>query len=253
MAITVTDIYRYPVKGLSPAPVETIALAPGEGLPHDRAYALALPKTAFDPAKPEWMAKTHFLMLQRDEALAALETALDPESGAFSIRRDGKSLIEADLDSADDRSALEAFFAAYMEMPDGQRPKLVTAEGHMFSDHPEKVVSLINLRSVADLAGHIGAEVDPLRFRANVYFEGAAAWSEFDWIGERLTIGGATLEVTQRIPRCAATHVEPGTGRRDLNIVKTLTDTYGHYDLGVYARVTAGGAIARGDEITVIS
>ena len=105
MALSVTEIYRYPVKGLSPAPVETIVLAPGQGLPLDRAYALALPKTAFDPAKPEWLAKTHFLMLQRDEALAALETSLDPATGIFSVRRDGTALIEADLGDADEKSS----------------------------------------------------------------------------------------------------------------------------------------------------
>jgi hypothetical protein len=249
MTVPVTGIYRYPVKGLSPAPVERIDLTPGRGLPLDRAYALALPRTKFDPAKPEWLQKTHFLMLQRDEALAALETAVDPETGKLSIRRNGESLIEADLDDDAGRAAIETFFADYMEMADGERPRLVAATGHMFSDHPEQVVSIINQRSIADLQGHIGAPVDPLRFRANVYFENLPAFTEFDWIGGALRIGGARLEVTRRIPRCAATHVEPGTGRRDMNVVKTLTRAYGHFDMGIYARVIASGAIARGDEI----
>jgi hypothetical protein len=31
--------------------------------------------------------------------------------------------------------------------------------------------------------------IDPIRFRANVYFDGAAAWSEHDWINSEITLG----------------------------------------------------------------
>ena len=33
-------IYRYPVKGLSPEPLEQVLVAPGETLPADRLYAV---------------------------------------------------------------------------------------------------------------------------------------------------------------------------------------------------------------------
>jgi uncharacterized protein len=39
---TVTAIYRYPVKGLSAEEMNRVALIPGECLPHDRRFAIAL-------------------------------------------------------------------------------------------------------------------------------------------------------------------------------------------------------------------
>jgi hypothetical protein len=44
--------------------------------------------------------------------------------------------------------------------------------------------------------------------------------------------------------------VEPGTGIRDLDIPSALLRTFGHADCGIYAEVTAGGAIASGDPVS---
>jgi uncharacterized protein YcbX len=116
----------------------------------------------------------------------------------------------------------------------------------MFSDTPAKVLSLINLASVRDLERVVGRPVHPLRFRANLYFDGGTAWEEFAWVGRRLEIGGARLEVVDRIERCAATDVDPVTGARDMNLPRTLARGFGHVDMGVYAAVTAAGEIAVG-------
>ena len=81
MAATIAAIYRYPVKGLSAEPLEVVTLALGECLPQDRRFAIALPATRFDPARPEWLSKTHFVMLMRDEKLAQLHTSFAAPSG----------------------------------------------------------------------------------------------------------------------------------------------------------------------------
>ncbi len=72
MRPTITAIYRYPVKGLSAEKLDRVALTPGECLPHDRRFAIALGSTLFDPERPEWLSKIHFIMLMRDEKLAQL-------------------------------------------------------------------------------------------------------------------------------------------------------------------------------------
>jgi hypothetical protein len=123
-------------------------------------------------------------------------------------------------------------------------------EGHSFSDVAKKVVSIINLASVAKVENAAGAAVDPLRFRGNLHVTGWPAWHEFDLLGRELTIGEARLKVVKRIQRCAATEVDPGIGIRDLPIPRTLMDHFGHADCGVYAEVIAGGEIADGDPIT---
>ena len=77
---------------------------------------------------------------------------------------------------------------------------------------------------------------------------GAPPWAEFDWVGQEIRIGAATLRVLG-IPRCAATGVEPETGARNLNVVKALRAAYGHHDMGVYAEVIRGGQVTLGDAV----
>ena len=68
----IEQLYRYPVKGLSPEPVAAARVEPGQGFPCNRMFALALSDTPFDPAAPMPQPKTRFLMLQRDETLAQI-------------------------------------------------------------------------------------------------------------------------------------------------------------------------------------
>jgi uncharacterized protein YcbX len=107
----------------------------------------------------------------------------------------------------------------------------------------------VNLASVRELARRMDQDVDPLRFRANLFVDGMPAWHEFDWIGQEIRVGEATLRIPARIPRCAATGVDPATGVRDMNVVKALRSAYGHYDMGVYAEVVRGGRVSVGDAV----
>ena len=77
MTSTIAAIYRYPVKGLSAEALDRTTLAPGECLPPDRRFAIALPATRFDPANPEWLAKTHFVMLMRPNQLHNIQLEKD--------------------------------------------------------------------------------------------------------------------------------------------------------------------------------
>jgi uncharacterized protein YcbX len=242
----VAGIYRYPVKGLSPERLDRVALAIGRTLPADRLYAIENGPSGFDPLAPSYFPKQKFLMLMRNERLAALDTHFDTASHILSIRHDGR-LVSGDLRKAEGRAAIEAFFAGYCADELRGAPKVLYGEGHSFSDVAAKVVSIINLASVAALETAIGGAVDPLRFRANLYVEGWPAWQEFDLLNRTLTIGTARLKVIKRIVRCAATNVEPRTGLRDLEIPKTLMTTFGHMDCGVYAEVIAAGEVAAGD------
>ncbi|MGQ0675542.1 MAG: MOSC domain-containing protein [Rhodospirillales bacterium] len=250
MTITVDAIYRYPVKGLSAQKLDRVRVRAGEMLPFDRAFALALGAGAFDPAFPRHMPKTNFLMLLRDEKLAALEASFEPDSQTLAIVRNGRKVASGKLDDAMGRAVIEQFFAAYMGAAARGQPKLVSAPNHNFSDVDAKALSLINLASVKDLERVTAAPVHPLRFRANVYFAGAPAWAENAWPGKEIAIGKLRLGVIKRIQRCAATHVNPETAARDMNVVRALQRGFGHADMGIYARVLDDGEIARGDALT---
>lgn len=249
MPLAVSHLYRYPVKGLSPDPLARVELRPGEGLPHDRRYAIAHGATVFDPAAPEWLPKTHFLMLMKNERLARLKTRYDEASETLTIERDGKVVARGQLLDPTGRVVIEQFFAAFMAGEIRGRPKVVSAPAHMFSDTNRKVISIIGLASIRDLERVMRVPVDPRRFRANVYFDGGRAWEEMRWKGGEIAIGGARLKVLDAIDRCAATNVDPETGARDLNVPRALEDGFRHIEMGVYAEVIAGGAIQVGDEI----
>jgi len=258
MTITISAIYRYPVKGLSPETLGKVALIPGRCLPHDRRFAVALPSTRFDPDRPEWLSKTHFVMLMRDEKLARLHTRFDGETGELMVERDGKTVLREGLGDAEGRRRTGAFFDEFLAGAVEGPLRVVEAPGHAFADARRKpnattdqYVSLINLASIADLERSIGAPVAPRRFRANVYFEGVPAWGELDWLGSEITVGGARLRVISAITRCAATQVNPATAERDLDIVGGLQRGFGHNLMGIYAEVTEGGEIAAGDRMTV--
>ncbi len=248
-AASLSAIYRYPIKGLTPEPLPKVALAVGQTLPADRSYAVENGPTGFDPASPVWKAKTHYLMLMRNERLAALRSHFDDATHTLTIRQDGAELARGDLRSPEGRVAIEAFFTAHFADELRGPPKVLDGQGYSFSDVPVKVVSIINLGSVAALEGMIGKTVDPLRFRANLYVDSWPAWAELDMIGQTLAIGDARLKIVKRTVRCAATNVDPVTAARDLAIPQTLQQNLGHADCGVYAEVIEAGTIAQGDAV----
>jgi uncharacterized protein YcbX len=248
---SVASLYRYPVKGLTPEQLPGVTLSVGQPLPADRRYAIENGPSGFDPAAPQYFPKTKFLMLMRNERLAALRAHYDDASHVLTIRENGVETARGNLDSAEGSAAIEQFFATYFAADLRGPPKILFAEGHSFSDVARKVVSIINLASVAALEEVIGQPVHPLRFRGNLHVAGWPAWHEFELMDQMLSIGEARLKIVKRIVRCAATNVDPDTAARDLTIPATLQKTYGHADLGVYAEVIEGGVVSTGDTIEV--
>jgi uncharacterized protein YcbX len=80
-------IYRYPVKGLSPEPLDGATLAVRDTLAADRLYAIENGPSGFDAAAPRHQPKLRFLMLMRNERLARLQTRYDDASGTPSSSR----------------------------------------------------------------------------------------------------------------------------------------------------------------------
>jgi uncharacterized protein len=245
----IASIYRYPVKGLTPEQLARAELSPGQTLLADRRYAIENGPSGFDPAEPKWLAKPHFLMLMRNEWLAGLRTHFDDASHVLTIRYNGEIAAQGDLETAEGRAAIEKFFAStFADLIKGP-PKVLSSQGHSFSDVAKKVVSIINLASVRAIENMVDHPVHPLRFRGNLHVEGWPAWHEFDLVDRMIAIGGTRLKVVKRINRCAAINVDPDTAARDLAIPQALMRRLGHTECGIYAEVVAGGSIAVGDTI----
>ncbi len=245
-------VYRYPVKGLTAEALESAEVEAGGAIPWDRAFALAQGDAGFDPAAPTWLQKTNFMCQARNARIAALFSIFEPRTSLLTIRApDGSTVVDNPLTEAG-WAAIGSFLTAYLGEEARGTPVFHYVPGHVFSDQRGKVVSLINLASLRDCEAKVGARRHRRRFRANVWFSGAPAWRERDWIGQSLQLGGAVLRVVKPIARCPATQVNPETAERDADPVEELRRLYGHVDLGVHAEVIERGRFAVGDAIELL-
>jgi GntR family transcriptional regulator/MocR family aminotransferase len=242
------NIYRYPIKGLSAQPLLRIELQAKKPFPHDRVFALVRPGAPFDTSQPKWGKKGLFVMLMLEEALARVRTTLNVETLQLTITQDNHQLIVADLNDEDERAKVEEII---WQLAPALRsaPTLVRSRDGHFMDKPDNVISLINLATVRSLEEQWGIKIDPLRFRANLYIDGARPWEEFDWVGSDIRIGEGLFRVDRRNGRCGATNVNPETGRRDLDLPGSLRAAFGHKELGIYLVAKEGGCLSVGDSV----
>lgn len=248
-------IFRHPIKGFTPERVEAaVALAPGEGFPHDRVWAVENGPSGYDPEAPAWISKQKFCVLAAIPQVAAVRTRYDEQTGRLRAEAPGQAPYEGDFTAAADREAFAGWLGPLLG-DEARGPLAVVAAPphHRFTDNPQGQVSIVNLASVRDLGRRMGVEIDPLRFRANLYVEGWEAWAEEDWAGRSLSLGGAEARVFKPIVRCLATHVDPATGVRDLEITRALFENYGGMNLGLYVHVTKAGDVATGDPARLLS
>ncbi len=252
--IRIAALYRYPVKGLSPEALETAELETSGYFPGDRLYAIENGPSGFNETVPRHLPKVAYLMLMRNEALARLRTRFDDTTHRLTVEENGVQAVDADLGTAEGRAALADFMKGFLPQELRGAPRVLAApSGYRFTDSRTGYVSLINRASVAATEDLVGAPVDPLRFRGNLYLDGLEPWAELDMVGRVLEAeGGVRLKITSRTVRCAATNVDPQTGLRDLSLPKALMEGLGHADCGVYAEVLAGGALRAGDGLRVI-
>jgi GntR family transcriptional regulator/MocR family aminotransferase len=187
-------------------------------------------------------------MLMLEEALARVRTTLDVETLQLTITQDDHQLIVADLNNENARTRVEEIF---WQLVPGFRsaPTLVRARDGHFMDKPDNVISLINLATVRSLEEAWGYRIDPLRFRANFYIDGARPWEEFEWVGSDIQIGDGLFRVDRRNGRCGATNVNPETGRRDLDLPGSLRAAFGHKECGIYLVTREAGRVAVGDTV----
>ncbi len=247
----IAALYRHPVKGFTPEPLETVVLTPGAHFPCDRIYAVEDGPSGFDPEIPAHLSKMRFTVLAKIPALARARTAYDEATGALRVTAPGRPALVALLTTGEGRAAFEAWLADFLaeQAPDDVHGplKVLSAQGHRFMDSRKGFVSVLNLASVRALGQRLGRPVDPRRFRANVLVEGWPAWSEYGHAGQALTLGDVTLTVLSDTVRCIATHVDPATGDKDIDMVAEIFTQQGHMCCGVYAEVTGGGRLAVGD------
>lgn len=260
----VVALYRYPVKGFTPEQCERLTILPEGRVAGDRVLNF---RFANAPVGDEqWCRKYEGVVLANTPGLARLATRFDAAHMRLRMSLGGMVLADAALDAAG-RARLVAALTAYV----------TTLEENPLKDHPERLplklvgdgttpryqdneagqVTLHSRESLASAAAALGdAGLSELRFRSNIAIEGVAAWQEQDWLGRRLRIGAVEFEVVKPKVRCLATHANPATGARDLQVMQTLVSAFGQqqptFGIGMLTH-GAGGEIRVGDEVRVMS
>ncbi|MDQ4113120.1 MAG: MOSC domain-containing protein [Actinomycetota bacterium] len=112
-------------------------------------------------------------------------------------------------------------------------------------------VSVVTTASLRDLARQVGQDdLDAARFRPNLVVEADEPYTEDNWLGREIRVGGATLRIGVPIPRCAVIDSHPETGERDVRLLKTLAshrplNRAGEPAFGVFAEVLTPGVVGR--------
>ena len=115
-------------------------------------------------------------------------------------------------------------------------------------------VSVVSRASLARLQEEVGADepVDGRRFRMLFEIDGVDAHEEDAWLGHRVQIGGAVIELNGDVGRCIVTSRHPDTGVVDLPTLVTLAayrreGVSESLPFGVYGAVTEPGRVRVGD------
>lgn len=253
---SLVDVVVYPVKGLTGQHLDQVHVT-NRGIPFDRMLAMA-PRTsrAVEREAPTHETFSELYSLDTEERMAGIETHLEPDTSRLTVKVEGHLVLECTLDGAEGVGAAMRVLANVLDLDEEDRPQLLRAApqfnfgwpgiedpSHMWACH------LVNLASVRDLESRTGVEVDPRRFRANLYVDLHDPWVERTWVGERFLVGDVELECVQGSTRCATTEVNPRTAKRDLPVPRLLMQHYGHTELGLYATIVTPGILEPGLDV----
>jgi uncharacterized protein len=249
MSGRLASLHRHPVKGFTPERLLFADILRDQPFPCDRMWAVERGSSGFDPEAPRHLSKFRFTVLANHPRLACATTRYDEDTTEFSVQLAGEEGLCAPLGEEKGRNALAAWITAFLGEDEDQPLRVLHAgPRHRFMDDKAGAVSLINLESVRALGERAGRSLDPLRLRGNVYVEGWEPWAERRLApGALIRLGGVAFEVVKPITRCVATHVNPDTGERDIDLVGLLREHYGRVDCGLYLRATTSGRLVQGD------
>lgn len=245
-------IHRHPIKGFTAEALSTASLSQGCGLPFDRHFAFVSGNKEDQPVAGQWVQPRTFLMLTLYPELARFDCKLIDDDTTLRLTDPDGNVVEATRGAPDTFEDANAMLVKHFDHgPHGGIRLVEQAKGRGNWDFSDTEISIINLATVRVISDAIGRDLEKERFRGNLYIDGLEPWEEFSWPGCRIRIGDAELDVLRPIQRCAMTSTEPGTGLRETDVPKAMTNTFGHHFCGVYAKVHAAGRIATNDTIEI--
>ena len=151
--------------------------------------------------------------------------------------------------------------AIFARLPDEPLPDLsafprealvsATIPGTYFDAYPLLLLTRTSLTSLE--AARPETRFDVRRFRPNLLLESTetSGFPENAWVGRRVRVGEAVLEIAMECPRCVmATHAI-GDLPQDPGVMRALVKE-NNGNVGVYAAVQMPGTVRKGDAVEVI-
>ncbi|MDA5093301.1 MOSC domain-containing protein [Aliiroseovarius sp. KMU-50] len=246
----IAQIWRHPIKSHGREALAKVDLTAGQCLPYDRHWAVAH-EAAKLPSDGGWAPCNHFSRGSKAPLLQALSAKFDQATNTVTLTHPNQPGITLNPDLEQDQDRFISWVTPLCPR-DRALPNRIVAAGRGMTDTDFPSISLINLASHAEVETRLGQEISPLRWRGNILLANLPAWEERGWIGKRIRLGEAVLEVREQIVRCLATTASTRTGERDADTLKALQEGWGHKEMGVYAVVVEPGQIVVDDKIEVL-
>ncbi len=124
--------------------------------------------------------------------------------------------------------------------------------GNYFDCYPLMIMSTSALAALRDALPN--SAIDERRFRPSLVIDtgDAVGHPEFEWVGRRLAIGGAEVQILSTCPRCAAVANEFAPELpRDSEVLRHVVRDLDQ-NVGVYATVTRAAPITIGDSVEFV-
>jgi len=259
----IVALYRYPLKGFTPEHCNSLTVLPEGRAAGDRVLAFRFANAPV--ADDQWCRKYEGIVLANTPGLARLTTQFDHRELRLKIALGSQVLADEKLDDAGRVRLVEALTAYVLSLrehplrnhPDRLPLKLI-GDGvtPRYQDNEAGQVTLHSRETISSAAVALrDPKLSEHRFRSNIAIEGIEAWAEQSWIGRSIRIGSVEFDVVKSKVRCLATHANPVTGERDLQVMQQLMRSFAQKEptlgVGMLTR-GAGGEIRIGDEVTLI-
>lgn len=250
----VESLWRYPVKSMRGEELDE-AFAGFSGLYGDRLFAFQ--SAACPPGFPWLTAREQREMLRYrprfrhpDLARSPVNQADAEGAGATAVYADMADLIVDVETPADEVLAIDDPGLRRL-LGDAQPLTLVRSHRALTDCCP---VSLISMQTVRQLGEELETDVDPRRFRANVYLDltSAGGFEEDQWVGRSLRIGSRmVVSILKRDTRCAMITFDPDTGVSTPAFLKKVAQAH-EGKAGVYGAVLVEGLLRKNDPVELL-
>lgn len=247
MTARLTRIERHPIKSHGRETLASVEVTAGRMLPWDRHWAVLHEAAKADGTG--WAPCVNFSIGSKAPGLMGINASLDEAGARITLTHAARPDLTFHPDDPDDLTGFLDWVSPLMPTDRAASARIVSVGSRGMSDTDYPSISLLNLASIRALSDRMGTDIDPRRFRGNLWIDGLAPWEEFGWIGQSIRIGGLTFRVEERIERCRATTANPDTGKRDADTLGALETGWGHRDMGVYMTTLESGRLETGAEV----